>query len=236
MNERMPLSAQSADGHRTQTLTPAMRRVLWLTGGVVAVALAAAVWLWAAGAGGDTGPGAAPSATNPAASPAATPGSEPEPEPTPTRGPVPGAAPTTGSEVQAPEAGQPDPGRIPPLPETTPLVGAPLPASGSAEGELVEGYPSDAMGPTLDSDVVSSAIATEGDAMQVTLVARTDASPDSVRAHYREAWTAIGLIAHGATDAAGLSYTGRMASLTLAFAAESGTGTVYTILGSFRTP
>lgn len=225
MNERMP-SAQGSDGHRAQTLTPAMRRVLWLTGGIVAVALAAAVWLWAAGAGGDAGPGVA----SPVETPAAT------PEPTPTRGPLPGAAPTTGSEVQAPAPDQPDPGRIPPLPETTPLVGAPLPAAGSAEGELVEGFPADVMGPTLDSDVVSSAIAIEGGAMQVTLVARTDASPDGVRAHYREAWAAIGLIAHGATDAAGLSYTGRMASLTLAFAAESGTGTIYTILGSFRTP
>ncbi|WP_347344561.1 hypothetical protein [Microbacterium sp.] len=205
------MSEKNAD---TTRLTPAMRRVLWLVGGVVAIALVVAVWLATAGRGGDTAP--TPSAT-------------------PTAGPLPGATPTTGSEVQDPAAGRPDLGRIPPLPVAAPLVSAPLPESATANRKLVEGFPAKIMGPAPDSDIVSSALATEGSVMQVTLVARTDASPESIVAHYRDVWAQLGLIDQGTTNGNGAAYASPHTSLTLAFSPESGTGTVYTILGSFRT-
>lgn len=217
MNDRPTVSGDDSVSEKnadTTRLTPAMRRVLWLVGGVVAIALVVAVWLATAGRGGDTAP--TPSAT-------------------PTAGPLPGATPTTGSEVQDPAAGRPDLGRIPPLPVATPLVSAPLPESATANRKLVGGFPAKIMGPAPDSDIVSSAIATEGSTMQVTLVARTDASPESIVAHYRDVWAQLGLIDQGTTNGNGAAYASPHTSLTLAFSPESGTGTVYTILGSFRT-
>lgn len=217
MNNEPTTSGSSSEAEpsgRPKLLTPAMRRVLWIVGGLVAVVLVVAVWLAVTGGGG---------------------GGTPAPSATPTRGPLPGATPTTGSEVQDPVSGQPEPGRIPPLPAATPLVSPPLPESASAKGKLVKGFPENIMGTAPDSDIVSSAIATEGNAMQVTLVARTDASPDSIVAHYRDTWAQLGLVDQGTTGGDGASFAGPHTSLTLAFSPGSGTGTVYTILGSFRT-
>ena len=218
MNNRPTDSGPSSDaGKNSQTnrLTPAMRRVLWIVGGVVVLVLVVAVWLAVAGGGAG--------------------GGTPTPSATPTRGPLPGATTTTGSEVQDPAPGQPEPGRIPPLPAATPLVSPPLPDSASADGKLVKGFPEKIMGAAPDSEIVSSAIATEGNAMQVTLVARTDASPDSVVAYYRDAWAKLALIDQGTVAGNDVSYASPHTSLTLAFSPGSGTGTVYTILGSFRT-
>lgn len=218
MNDRATVSGRGSGSETndgTSRLTPAMRRVLWIVGGVVLIVLVAAIWLATAGAGG----GAA----------------APTPTATPTRGPLAGATPTTGSEVQDPAPGQLEPGRLPPLPAATPLVSAPLPESATANRKLVEGFPAKIMGPAPDSDIVSSAIATEGSTMQVTLVARTDASPESIVAHYRDVWAQLGLIDQGTTNGNGAAYASPHTSLTLAFSPESGTGTVYTILGSFRT-
>lgn len=194
-----------------------MRRVLFISAGLAILLLAGAIWFSVS-----SQDGASPS------------GASGAPAPTSTRGPLPGATPTSGSEVQSPAPQQTDQGVIPPRTSTDPLLSEPLPASGSAEGQLVDGFPADVMGPASDSQVVSSAIATEGSVMQVTLVARTDSSAADVTAHYRDLWANLGLTPQDSAGAAGTSSTGRGASLTLAFSPDSATGTVYTILATFR--
>ncbi|MGJ0391041.1 hypothetical protein [Microbacterium sp. CGR1] len=199
----------------TARLTPGMKRVLWGAAGVVVIALAAAAWFATAGSDTSTPP--------PTATASATPG------------PVPGAEPTSGSEVQSPEDSPPSADRIPDLAPSGPLVSAPLPSSGSRADGLVDGFPSSIVGPLDESEVLSSAIASEGSAMQATLVARTDASSADVLAGYRTLWSGLGLVEQSSGDPQVLTFAGRSATVTLAFSADSATGTVYNILGSFRT-
>jgi len=209
----------TSSGTTTRGLTPAMRTVLWVVAGTVLLGIAVAVWLLVTAPGS----GAAPDPESGATSGA-----------TPTHGAIPGATPTTGSEVQPPDSAATPSDRLPPLPESSPLVSDPLPASGSASGELVTGFPADLMGPAPDSQVLESSIATEGSTMQVTLVARTDAAADDVREHYRALWAGLGLIATAGEEGT-VAYSDSFSSLSLAFSPSSGTGTVYMIFGVFRT-
>lgn len=198
-------------------LSPGMWGVLAAVGVVALIGVGIAVWLFTAPARETTSPTATPSATS-----AATPG------------PVPEATPTTGSEVLPPEGGGVS-DRIPPLEPSTPLVTPPLPDSASDQGQLVDGYPVDVMGPAAGSDVVESSISTEGDRMQVSLIARTDATREEVSRHYAELWASLGLLPQpGGADGA-LAYASTFESLSLAFTPASGTGTVYMIHGVFRT-
>lgn len=210
---------QAQTAVRAGGLTPGMRAVLWVVGAVVALGIAVTVWLLVAGPGSNASAGPDAGAT---------------PGPTVTQGPVPGATPTTGSEVQPPEESAPPTDRLPPLATPSPLVSGQLPPSGSASGELVKGFPADVAGPAPDSQVLESSIATEGSTMQVTLVARTDASADDVRAHYRELWAGLGLADAGGTDGS-VTSSDTLSSLTLTFSPSSGTGTVYMIYGVLRT-
>ena len=204
-------------------LTTAMRIVLWGVGAVAVVGLGVALWLSTTA----SDPGA-PGAVGATATPTAT------PAPARTQGPVPGATPTTGSEVLPPEASAPPTDRLPPLTAPSPFVSAPLPVSGSASGELVDGFPVHVMGPSPPSNVLQSSIATEGGTMQVTLQARTDATPDEVRRYYRALWSGLGLADAGASGA-DASYADALSSVSLAFSSSAGTGTVYTVYGVFRT-
>lgn len=197
----------------------ALRRALLAGAGVAVVALVIAVGAFAGGGGDPQTPQAA----------------TPSPSATPVPGADPGASPADGSEVpdgadEDPEASGPGSA---PAPESTPLVGETLPPSATASGALVDGYPEPIMTPMPSSDVLDSSIATEGDVMQVTLVARTTASPDDVREHYREVWGGSGLEPTG-REASDTSFADGSTSLDLAFAPDSGTGTVYVILGVFR--
>lgn len=225
--ERDPLpeggpAKTTPDGGERGGLTRAMRAVLWCVGLLVLVGLAIALRLSTA----DGEAGAPPAADGTAAQ---------TPDATPTRGPLPDATPVTGSEVPEPDATAPPADRLPPLSAPAPLVSAPLPGSGTASGQLVDGFPENAMAPAPASAVLLSSIATEGDTMQVTLRARTDATPEEVSRHYRVLWSGLGLADVGASGAAGASYGDGLSSLSLAFSASAGTGTVYTVYGVFRT-
>ena len=200
-----------------------MRWVLIGVGTLAFVGVAVAIWLMT------VGPGADLAGATPTPAPTSTPISAPP-------GPAPGATPTTGSEVNTPDSEDSAPSDgLPPLPTPTALVEAPLPATASAEGSLVEGFPEQAAGPSGDSVVLTSSIASEGETMQVTLVARTEASADEVRAHYRETWSRLGLAETASTDGAATAFGDTYTSLSLAFTAGSGTGTVYVIYGVLRT-
>jgi len=196
-------------------LTVGMRRVLIVVSAVVVLGLFVTIWL----------------AARPAAQGIddvdATPFSA-----SPTQGPVPGATPTEGSEVLPPdEAGGI---RLPSLAPEEPLFATPFPAAGSRENGLIEGFPVDAMEPVAGSDVLQSSIAVEEQTMQATLTARTDSSPDEVRAHFASAWTNVGLAEQPTPSTDELSFVGPFESLTLAFSPSSGTGTVYVVYGVFR--
>jgi hypothetical protein len=219
-------------------LTAGMRRVLWAVGAVAAMGLAIAAWLFMTGGGSDA-PKAVDTTTSPAPAPTSDSDGEADAqadadaEDGADRGPTPGATPTTGSEVRPPEATAPPTDRLPLVSAPAPRVSAPLPESGSASGELVDGFPANLMGPTAKSDVLQSSIASERDTMQVTLLARTDATPEEVRQHYRTLWIGLGLADAGGNGAA--SYADALSSVSLAFSSSAGTGTVYSVYGVFRT-
>lgn len=222
--EPMSPPGDAFDTRRAARLTPAMRWVLIGVGTLVVVGVVVAIWLMTLGPGAGLA-GATPTRTPTPTSISAAPG------------PVPGATPTTGSEVKSPDSEDsttPFDG-LPPLPTPTALVEAPLPATAAAEGSLVKGFPELAAGPSGGSDVLNSSIASEGDTMQVTLVARTDASADDVRAHYRDTWSRLGLTETASTDGTATTFGDTYTSLSLAFTPASGTGTVYVIYGVLRT-
>lgn len=100
------------------------------------------------------------------------------------------------------------------------------------QGELVAGFPRalDAVAP--DADVISSSISSTDAAIQVSLTARTDASPDEVIAHFRAAWAGLGLTDTGGDSA--LSFADPYSSVTLGFTEGSGTGTVYVVYATLR--
>ncbi|GAA5201524.1 hypothetical protein [Microbacterium jejuense] len=186
-------------------------------GVVVLVLGGVAVWLFAAPVGG---PGEA--ATTGLPSPAAT------------QGPLPEATPTTGSEVLPPAAD--DAGTGLPLPAATAsLLTSPPPASASGADQLVAGFPSDVMGPAPGATVVQNAIATADEVVQVSLVARTQASRQEVIDHYARLWASKGLGAAPDSADGSVSYTSAVDSLTLAFTPDTATGTVYMVHGVFRT-
>jgi len=212
----MEVQQESKTTHRGG-LTRPMWGALIAVGIVVLVLGGAAVWLFAApvGAPGDA-------ATTPHPSPAAT------------QGPLPQATPTTGSEVLPPETGDTG-GGLPLPPAAASLLTGPPPASASGTSQLVEGFPSDVMGPAPDATVVQNAVATEGDVVQVSLVAHTEASPQEVIAHYAQVWTSKGLSAAPESAYGSIAYTSTADSLTLAFTPGTATGTVYMVHGVFRT-
>lgn len=214
-----------------RSLTPGMTLLLRVVGAVAVAVLGGAVWLFVV-TGNTAGPGGTGSSTG-SSTTAGDPGAGSPEVAAATAGPLPGAGPTSGSEVEPPAPVASDRAHLPPLPAPTPRVQTPLPASASASGSLVDGFPVEVMGVAPGSEILESAITSDGTRMQVTLTARTDASIEDVRAHYREQWTAPGLASVGAGDdvAASDEYT----SLSLEISASSGTGTVYLLYGVFRT-
>ncbi|MGZ0711650.1 hypothetical protein ACWPKO_25295 (plasmid) [Coraliomargarita sp. W4R53] len=153
---------------------------------------------------------------------------------TPTPGPIPNATPVDATEVQPLAATPTHANRLPPLPDPAPLIAAPLPDDAHERGKLARGYPTDVAGPAPDSDVIDTSITSEDNLVQVSLTARTDASPDEVREHFTQRWSGLRLAPSTADDGA-LSYTDQYSSLTLAFATNSGTGAVYTVFAVLQT-
>ncbi|MFJ6653884.1 hypothetical protein ACIQLJ_13925 [Microbacterium sp. NPDC091313] len=184
---------------------------------VVAAGLAVAAWFAFA-------PGPSPSgqtAGAAASAPAASSGADPL------------ATPTTGSEVLPPaETARPRDG-VPAPPAASPRVSLPLPAAGSDDGGVIDGFPTDLASPTDGSDVLSTSLATEGDVLQFSLRARTDADGGDVASHYTALWSSLGLAPAPASDDGSVSYQDGYSSVTIATQA-SGTGLIYTIYGVLR--
>lgn len=204
-----------SDEGRGMGITPAMRIAIGVVGVlIVAGAVTAIVLTGMSGAGPDR---VAPATAAPRT----------------TSGPLPGATPTPGSEVPPPPATPVS--AMPPAraDAAKPLINAPLPASGSRDGALVDGFPDAIAGPAADSTVRSSSIATQDTVMQATLAALSSRSQDDVRAEYHTRWAAAGLQEQQTADGT-MIFTGPYESLTLSFG-SSGTGTLYAVFGVFRT-
>ena len=185
---------------------------LSIVAGVVVVGLIASAWVATRG-----GPGVGEAVATSA----------------PTAGPSPSATPVAGSEVQPPTAGSVV-DQVPARPAATPRIAAPLPASGSLQGGLVDGFPAELAGPLEGSTTVDSSIAGDGTTIQVTLVGRTAQSPAEVIAAYEARWSALGLVpAPSAPSTA--SYSDAFTSLTVGFSPSAPTGTLYTVYGVLRT-
>lgn len=195
------------------TLDRRMRATAIIVGAVVVAGLAVAAWL-----------GLAPLPDAATAPPQAV-------APAPLTGPDADAPAVDGSEVLPADETPQRPDRIPPIAPAAARVTLPLPASATAQGELVAGFPADLAAPAEDSDVLDSTIASEGDTMQFTLRARSDASADAVLAHYAAAWAALGLAP--SPSAQGVSYGDAYSSLSVV-AESTGTGLVYTVYGVLR--
>lgn len=91
--------------------------------------------------------------------------------------------------------------------ETSPLITLPLPESASAEGRLVAGFPTAVLSLPPEATVVNSAIATEGDRMQATVVASTSASEETVQRYFDEVFTDLGLTGADTKSAPGSTAT-----------------------------
>ncbi len=203
---------------RTRGMTPAMRWVIGVVAVIVAAGLGWAIWTSTLAGQDPAGSAASSSSAGVAA---------------PTTGPSPGATAVDGSEVIAPDPQQTDSARLPALPQPTPLVAAPLPADAAEQGSLVTGFPTEVAAPTAQSDIIDSSVTSDGTTMQAALNARTDQTPDELADHYRALWAGLGL-APVTSEGSTLAYADQFTSITLA-AAESGTGTVYTLYATLRT-
>ncbi len=222
---------------KTSTLTPAMKVVV----GVVAVLVVAGIITVSVLLSNGKTPGLASAVTTTgqqsgdtagrpgAASPSR--GSSMKPSTGTTKTDAPDPTRTWGSEGIAPTATF-DP-RLPTISPAAPLVKAPLPKPATRTGGLVSGFPTNVVGPAAKSTVLSSSIATQKTTMQVSLVATSTTSQDTVQKHYEKLWASLGL-QQGITSDGTVLYTGAHESVALSFG-SSGTGTRYTIYGVFRT-
>jgi len=82
-----------------------------------------------------------------------------------------------------------------------------VPAQGSAEGELVAGFPVDVIDLTPDATVTSSAVSAEGARVQVSLEATTPQSPAEVLGYYRIRFLAGGFAEEPVPSIAGTTAT-----------------------------
>jgi hypothetical protein len=215
---------------RPQSMTPRMRATVVVAGIAATVALGAALAFATAPVSTST----VTAASTPEA-PGAAPGAEGATESrqesaAPTVGPSPGATPEAGSEVLPPST--PPAGGMPDLPAAAPRVTVPLPASGSALGVLVAGFPVEIAAPLEGSDVLDSAVAAEGDVLQFSLRARSDTTSTAVLHRYAELWGDLGLTPEP-DDATGAAYRDEYSSVAVA-AETTSTGVVYAIYGTLR--
>lgn len=121
--------------------------------------------------------------------------------------------------------GSTPPDSTPPAPKA--LVSAPLPATASARGSIVKGFPA-VIPQAPESTITFSSVATEGDRMQMGLEATTSVSADGVLSYYRTVFEPLGLVAAPAPAVEG------SAALSFVRGGNGITVTVSTSAGSAR--
>jgi hypothetical protein len=121
-----------------------------------------------------------------------------------------------------------------PTPDVPRLTG-PLPATASARGALVTGFPVEIVPVPAGATVVSSSVAAEGSRLQVGLEASTAASPADVLAGYVQAFTAAGFITTDSPVGAGTTATAFVRAnegLVLTLRERLGGGTELSVAGT----
>lgn len=173
--------------------------------------------------------------------PTATPAT---PSPTPTAGAgrearsdQPGATGSTGdsgTEGEVPGDGSTTLPRPPS--DRAPLVRKPLPPSGSAEGELVAGFPSDLLPIATDAAVSSSSVTTEGNRMQAGVEASSPRSATDIVAYYQAAYAGLGLSAREVAAVSGsTAYAFARGDNTITLTVvPAASGSTFTLFGAFR--
>lgn len=139
-----------------------------------------------------------------------------------------------------PSANSPVPYRLPD-PEASakpkPLVSKPLPATASARGSIVAGFPA-VIPKAPKSTVAFSSVATQGTRMQVGLDATSGISPADVLSYYRTTFTRLGLVATSApavTGSTALVFVRGANGITVTVSDAPGTPrSHYTVTAVFR--
>jgi hypothetical protein len=145
--------------------------------------------------------------------------------------------PTSGtgsaSEVLPPTGSAPG-ALVVPTPDV-PRLTLPLPATASARGALVAGFPVTIVPVPAGATVVSSSVSAEGNRLQVGLEASTAASPADVVAGYVQAFTAAGFITTDSPAGAGATATAFVRDndgLVLTLRERLGGGTELSVAGT----
>lgn len=116
-----------------------------------------------------------------------------------------------------------------------PRLTMPLPATASARGALVAGFPVTIVPVPAGAKVVSSSVSAEGSRLQVGLEASTAASPADVQAGYVQALTAAGFITTDSPAGAGATATAFVRDndgLVLTLRERVGGGTELSVAGT----
>ena len=161
-----------------------------------------------------------------------------------------GVSDATGEGSATPGAGVSKPATevLPPAPPTGlplapsatvgpagPRLTMPLPATTSARGALVAGFPVKIVPVPAGATVVSSSVSAEGSRLQVGLEASTAASPADVQAGYVQALTATGFITTDSPAGAGATATAFVRDndgLVLTLRERVGGGTELSVAGT----
>lgn len=146
------------------------------------------------------------------------------------------AAEALASEILAAPA--PGPTGLPLAPPPGPSLSGPLPATGSANGTVVTGFPTTVV-PILDGlTVVSSSVSASGDRLQVGLQASSAAAPADVQAAYVAALSAAGFTVADSPALPGstaTAFTRGPDGLVLTVTARTGGGTELSVAGTLTT-
>lgn len=133
-------------------------------------------------------------------SPSSPPANAPSPSAAPSIGPFADtAAGSPPGQERGPSSEQP-PARPPAA--TEPLISAPLPATAHRDGAIVDGFPA-VITLAPRSEVMFSSVASESDRVQAGLDAMSGSAPADVLAHYRSAFTTLGLVEEATSAADG---------------------------------
>jgi hypothetical protein len=115
-------------------------------------------------------------------------------------------------------------------------VRLPLPKSGSAQGELVAGFPSDLLPIATDDAVASSSVTTEGKRMQAGVEANSPRSVTDVVAYYQATYATLGLAVREIEAVSGstaYAFARGDNTITLTVVPAS-SGSTFTLFGAFR--
>jgi len=118
------------------------------------------------------------------------------------------------------------------------LVNAPLPATASAQGKIVEGFPSQVLSFPDTTVIVFTAVSSSGDTLQATAEGIVEVTAEKVTGHFQQVLLSAGFRSEEAPAAVGqqalrLTRGNDSVSVTLS---TTGTGsTRFSLLGNFHT-